>query len=144
MGRFASHECSEMDKKGHAVLLFSRGHTLDVRPLLKEMGFEVVAKRSTAELVDDLRHGSYRAAILDHDGLDRDVLEVILNIQDFDREMPVVVISNAREMEHKELLVSLGRIYLINANGSLTQLRRGLQAALEPFHGGGGEQSQAQ
>jgi len=133
-----------MDKKGHAVLLFSHGRTLDVRPLLKDMGFEVVAKRSTAELVDDLRHGSFRAVILDHDGLDRDVLEVILNIQDFDREMPVVVISNAREMEHKELLVSLGRIYLINANGSLTQLRRGLQAALEPFHGGGREQSQAQ
>ena len=91
------------------------------------------------ELVEDLRHGSYQAAVLDHDGLDRDVLEVILNIQDFDKEMPVVVVSKAQEMEHKELLVSLGRIYLINANGNQQQLARGLRAALEHLHGAGDE-----
>ena len=128
-----------MGRAKHAVLLFGSDHSSQVLPYLVDMGYEVVARSTTAQLVEDLRHGSYRAVVLDHDGLDCDVLEVILNIQDFNKDMPVIVVSKAQEMEYKELLVSLGRIYLINGNGREEQLRQGLRAALEPVLGTGSD-----
>jgi len=109
-----------------SVLVLGTQDSLYLEKFLINLGLTPVLCRQTQEAQEKLRHNHFAAVLLDHDYYESDVLELILNIQDIDSEVPILIIGKSQKVKNKDLLVSLGRIYLVNTDGSKEQLDKGL------------------
>ena len=77
-----------------AVLVVAEGRDQALVDALFEVGLTAVIKAPAVALSARLHPGEYRAVLTSDGGPDRDVLELILNIRDWDDEVPVLVLSN--------------------------------------------------
>jgi hypothetical protein len=76
-----------------AVLVVAEGQDQALVDALFEVGLTAVIKAPSVALSARLHPGEYRAVLTSDGGPDRDVLELILNIRDWDDEVPVLVLS---------------------------------------------------
>jgi hypothetical protein len=77
-----------------AVLVVAEGQDQALVDALFEVGLTAVIKAPSVALSARLHPGEYRAVLTSDGGPDRDVLELILNIRDWDDEVPVLVLSH--------------------------------------------------
>ena len=113
-----------------SVLVLGTQDSSYLGEILGNLGLATVLCTQAQETQEKLRHNHFAAVLLDHEYYESDVLELVLNVQDIDSEVPILIISKSQKVKDKDLLVSLGRIYLINTNGSNEQLDKGLLAIL--------------
>ena len=79
-----------------AVLILSPREDEGLVDALFRNGLTAVVKQPSAELLARMRPGEYRALLVAGGGPDRDVLELVLNIRDYDAQVPIVVLGEGK------------------------------------------------
>jgi hypothetical protein len=79
-----------------AVLVVAEAQDQALVDALFEVGLTAVIKAPEVALSARLHPGEYRAVLTSDGGPDRDVIELILNIRDWDDEVPVLVLSDGK------------------------------------------------
>ena len=90
-----------------AILVLSGAASRHLLNALSEIGLATVVRRPSVGAFAQLRRRSFHAVIIDDTDPDRDALEMVLNIRDYDESVPVVVLGADEPAMRKELLDKL-------------------------------------
>ena len=84
------------------VLVVGKNQDRDILDVLSRNGFLPVFRSSILEATELVHHCDFRAVILDGRNRDIDALEFILNIRDFDSNLPIRIIGQLYETSLKK------------------------------------------
>jgi len=82
-----------------------------IRGYLQKEGYEVNTARSGNEVLQKLKRSPHFLLIVEQDTYEMDCLELFLNVQDIQTEIPVLFLGSMNQ-QNKEEIVRLGGIYL--------------------------------
>jgi len=97
---------------------------------LFEVGLTAVIKAPSVALFSRLHPGEYRAVLTSDEGPDRDVLELILNIRDWDEGVPIIVLGGSDSSMRPELLERL-KVHQLDGGLTPQEAAAGVQQIVE-------------
>jgi CheY-like chemotaxis protein len=112
--------------RSDAVLIIGNALHEELLEALFEAGLTAVARPASVDTFARVRQRSYDALIIDAGDPERDVLEVVLNIRDYDEDVPILVLAANRPAVRDELLRSLG-VRWLNSGDPPHEVARSVQ-----------------
>jgi hypothetical protein len=94
--------------RSDAVLIIGDEPQGELLEALFAVGLTAVARPEAVDTLPRIRQRSYEVLIIDDSDPERDVLELVLNIRDYDEDVPIVVLGNRRPAVRDEVLPRLG------------------------------------
>lgn len=108
-----------MTSSNTTVLVLGAEHQSTLIELLFDMGVVPIMRKKMLPALDRIRHEDFDAVFLDHNHGDVDALEFVLNVRDYDSELPVVVMGGLSNTRENQLLNSMQPVFLLK--GSTTE-----------------------
>ena len=95
--------------RSDAVLIIGGRASKELLDALSGAGLTAVLKRSLRAALAEVRHRAHRAVVINDSDPEQDILEMVLNIRDFDERVPVVILrTSGRTGKTNGLLQDLG------------------------------------
>jgi len=113
-----------------AILFLSGNAGRQLLDALSDAGLAVVARQASVGTFAQLRRRSFRAVILDDADPDRDALETVLNIRDYNESVPVVVLGAEEPTMRAELLDKLN-VHWLDRKAAPRDSARSIQSIIQ-------------
>lgn len=116
--------------RSDAVLIIGNELREELLEAFFEAGLTAVARPASVDTFARVRQRSYDALIIDEGDPERDVLEVVLNIRDYDEKVPIIVLGAKTPAVREELLRALG-VHWLNRDDRPQDVARSVQSVTD-------------
>jgi hypothetical protein len=119
-----------VDVKGVAVLILGSPASGELSEIVYEMGFLPLMREDLHGALVALRHEQLGAVIIDAARARVDILEFILNVRDFDEEVPIIIADGSQLNGKHRGVLELQKVPMVALGQDRTIFMRELEAVI--------------
>ncbi|MFW6163328.1 MAG: hypothetical protein ACODAJ_11215 [Planctomycetota bacterium] len=117
----------DQSSRSDAVLVLSDSPSQELLDALGELGLTAVAEAPSVRVFTWLRRRSYEVIVVDDTTPGRDALETVLNIRDYDEDVPAAVLGDASDAPMRDDLQKRLGVEWLDKDKSPRTLARSIQ-----------------
>jgi CheY-like chemotaxis protein len=96
------------------VMIIDDGPKNGLQERLFEMGFTPFVKNNINDALDRIRHEGFAMLIINKEHPQIDALELVLNVRDFDREIPIFIFGVGSNYPEDRILKQQHNVFLVD------------------------------
>jgi CheY-like chemotaxis protein len=110
--------------KPRAGLILGADSDKSLHECLFGLGLAPIGRETMQSALDKLRHERFELVLIDRQSARVDVLELVLNVRDLDRNIPIVVVGRSHDPAEERSLRSQKHVFVIEQPGDREALVR--------------------